>query len=610
MNNLSENEDQAAIIDSLKQLAAALEAELTREDLCKYIEEFQAPYNSVEFARLELEEKDEFLDPITSNVMNLPVILNNLTCDYYTLDLLDENEDGVKISPFDRKPFKMEDLKPNRDLYNKIKMEISVELKARKAAIGKICVAAQKGDVKSLIELLNSNKKIKVNDAYAEGYTALHYACQHQQLDSAKYLVEAGAELDAISKDNKTPLSILNNKSRKMAQSLLQHNLNIIKKGMVAGDAVSYTKCAKLLLNGRVVAKDLNKAIELFDMAGDLGDVNGYILCGDACVNETPASKWHVLAFKQYSKAAIKFGNLTAKIKRAVIFLTDNDNVKFGDLDISVHEISSLANAFDPKAQFLYSLLFKSGVGVGTSFITTVQDLKYLSVNYIKYLSLAAGQGLGIAQYSYAMCSKDGNWVEKDLIAAAKLFKMAADQGLVQAQFMCAQCFMSGYGVEKNLVAAAQYFKMAAAQGSAEAAQWLHELERAALEANRPVEQQLVKQEPAITLGHGWVKKLILAVLGLLAVGIAYRTNANKINDDVIPSGGLLNQARRSIFGPSAYELEQARLQHEAELARYTLLAASLGAGAILYAANRFRNLPLDGVTKSQVESLRLKYKA
>jgi hypothetical protein len=124
---------------------------------------------------------------------------------------------------------------------------------------------------------------------------------------------------------------------------------------------------------------------------------------------------------------------------------------------------------------------------------------------------------------------------------------------------------------------------------------------------------------PAVVAARnpGWFKKLGLALLFMFTSFVVLRQN-NKGNSMGIPGAPSLNilsklperlaSVNNYVFGQSAAELERQRKAEEAARLRakgLNLVCGTVGAGAILFAANRYRHrnrLP-EGIENPQVNA-------
>lgn len=95
----------------------------------------------------------------------------------------------------------------------------------------------------------------------------------------------------------------------------------------------------------------------------------------------------------------------------------------------------------------------------------------------LKYFTLAAEQGLDIAQNHLGILYQNGTGVEHNKEKAAWWFKLAAEQGHTQAQYNLGLCYMNGWGVEQHQQNAMQWFLEANKKGYRKAAEKLEELQ-------------------------------------------------------------------------------------------------------------------------------------
>jgi len=89
----------------------------------------------------------------------------------------------------------------------------------------------------------------------------------------------------------------------------------------------------------------------------------------------------------------------------------------------------------------------------------------------------AAEQGLALAQFSLGVKYVDGHGVAQDYVEAAKWFRTAADQGMAAAQYNLGLLYDGGVGVTEDEEQAATWYRKAADQGDDEAKKKLAELE-------------------------------------------------------------------------------------------------------------------------------------
>ncbi|HIF73701.1 MAG TPA: sel1 repeat family protein [Porticoccaceae bacterium] len=84
--------------------------------------------------------------------------------------------------------------------------------------------------------------------------------------------------------------------------------------------------------------------------------------------------------------------------------------------------------------------------------------------------SIAAEEGLDLAQFNLAILYFTGQGVKQDLEQAFNWTLAAAEQGHVNAQFNLASLYFEGQGVSKNLTMAVEWYEFAGQGGHANAA--------------------------------------------------------------------------------------------------------------------------------------------
>jgi hypothetical protein len=87
----------------------------------------------------------------------------------------------------------------------------------------------------------------------------------------------------------------------------------------------------------------------------------------------------------------------------------------------------------------------------------------------IREFRLAAAKGDADAMFNLALCYRNGEGVEKDVLEAYRWFQLSAEQGGALAQCNLGFCYYFGEGVDKDEVDAVRWFELAAAQGLAHA---------------------------------------------------------------------------------------------------------------------------------------------
>ena len=109
--------------------------------------------------------------------------------------------------------------------------------------------------------------------------------------------------------------------------------------------------------------------------------------------------------------------------------------------------------------------------------------------------SLAAQQGLDLAQYNLAILYFTGQGVDQDYEQAFRWTEAAAVQGHINAQANLASLYLEGTGVTRNVAQAINWFSAAARSGHASAAMTLTAMYR----DGEPIGQDIVQ---ALSLIH------------------------------------------------------------------------------------------------------------
>jgi TPR repeat protein len=91
------------------------------------------------------------------------------------------------------------------------------------------------------------------------------------------------------------------------------------------------------------------------------------------------------------------------------------------------------------------------------------------NVHAFRMFLRAAIGGNAEAQFSLAVCYRDGNGIPLNYKEAARWFRMAAEQGHAEAQYSLGNCYRLGHGVPYDYAEAIQWFGRAAERGDADA---------------------------------------------------------------------------------------------------------------------------------------------
>ena len=112
--------------------------------------------------------------------------------------------------------------------------------------------------------------------------------------------------------------------------------------------------------------------------------------------------------------------------------------------------------------------------------------------------SVAAEEGLDLAQYNLAILYFMGQGVEKDISMAFKWTEAAAQQGHTAAQYNLGSLYFTGDGTEKNIDEAVNWYSAAANGGHPEAAFLLAKM----YQEGEGVSQDLI-------LAHAWASTAV-----------------------------------------------------------------------------------------------------
>ena len=122
--------------------------------------------------------------------------------------------------------------------------------------------------------------------------------------------------------------------------------------------------------------------------------------------------------------------------------------------DMTLAQLTKVANAGDATAQCLLGLRYECGEGVTQSYAEAA-----------KWYRKAAEQGVADAQFNLGLCYGYGEGVTQSYAEAAKWYRKAAEQGLAEAQFMLGSLYALGEGVTQDYAEAVKWWRKAAAQG-------------------------------------------------------------------------------------------------------------------------------------------------
>lgn len=107
---------------------------------------------------------------------------------------------------------------------------------------GEIHEAAKAGDLEKIKSIIESNRsRLMVQDKY--GYTALHWSAIRAQWDVVKYLVEAGADVNAFALNENAPLHCAANHNNVAIVGLLIKKGSVVDKKNILGNTPLHVAC-------------------------------------------------------------------------------------------------------------------------------------------------------------------------------------------------------------------------------------------------------------------------------------------------------------------------------------------------------------------------------
>ncbi|XP_061343297.1 protein VAPYRIN-like [Gastrolobium bilobum] len=130
-----------------------------------------------------------------------------------------------------------------------------------------LCVAARKGEVRTLQRLLESGAAINGRDQH--GWTALHRACFKGRIDAVRVLLEKGIDVDAKDEDGYTALHCAAESGHgDVTEVLVKKGADVearTNKGVTAlqiAESLHYVGITRVLLNGGASGDNIGQVVE------------------------------------------------------------------------------------------------------------------------------------------------------------------------------------------------------------------------------------------------------------------------------------------------------------------------------------------------------------
>ena len=228
--------------------------------------------------------------------------------------------------------------------------------------------------------------------------------------------------------------------------------------------------------DGRIVKKNLQKSIEYFRKAADLGKPVAEIRMSEMLESGEGVQKNHPLSIKYAIRAACH-GNIEGCYIAGSALLSGNGIAKDETRGFALCKIASDQNYM--KASYIVANCYMRGKGVAKDGKLGFDMHKTLAEHgFVKSL-------LVVAEGYY-----HGDYVEQDFNTAFKMFKEGADKDNVFCQYYLGDCYDNGRGTKKNADEAVKWYSKAAHQG--------HIVSKKILE-ERKVDQILTDESPFAT---------------------------------------------------------------------------------------------------------------
>lgn len=289
----------------------------------------------------------------------------------------------------------------------------------------------------------------------------------------------------------------------------------------------AYYKLGTLYSTGMESTKDIDKALDFFRQAAQLGDSDAQFHLGEIyhkdnnCkANIAEALKWYQMAAENnHSAAQYVLGDMyelgkgvITNYEKAVYWYTESANQGHKDAQFSLGKMYEQGKGVQrniKKAITLYiksdtglarirlGFIYENGLGISKNYSTaaelyvsswdnieylmeianedgnpvaknSVGDYYYNVSNYseaLMWYKKSAGLGYEWGQYNLAYLYEIGEGVKKDYNLAVQWYRKAAEEGLAAAQYAIGYMYEKGRGLTIDYARAAKWYRKAAKQG-------------------------------------------------------------------------------------------------------------------------------------------------
>ncbi len=262
---------------------------------------------------------------------------------------------------------------------------------------------------------------------------------------------------------------------------------------------------ARCFQDGLGVAKDFNRAAELYQQAAKQGHAESEVNFGSCCLRGQGVSQNTALAIEIFQKRAAE-GLATAQCNLGFCYEFGHGGIKDSNAAAKLYQLAAAQGASN--AQYSLGDCYQKGVGVDKN--------SKLSIEF--YLQ-AASQGHTKAIEALAFCYSDGQGVIRDLKRAAEYLEAAAKHRLDTALLILGIRYETGLGVTADMKHALVLYHQAAELGYARAMFLLANYYSQGQEINKSLKHTIILIRAAAAKGFEEAIKKLAELNPLLAKG-------------------------------------------------------------------------------------------
>lgn len=245
--------------------------------------------------------------------------------------------------------------------------------------------------------------------------------------------------------------------------------IETLKQRALAGDGEAQYQLGNVFARGESGGVDLAQAAEWYRKAGEQGHADA--LCNYAFLLHAGegVAKNEEKAYELFEAAANQ-GQVQAQLNLGILSANDANS----DTERMLHWFRIAANNGSAEASYNLGMLYFEGKRVPQDYASA-----------FKYFVQSAEAGYAQGEYSVGFCFSKGLGTEKDASQAAAFFKRAAEKGHASAQYNLGLHFEYGEGVDAvDTDEAIFWFQKAANQGHPRADEAIQLLEAGDSDSN------------------------------------------------------------------------------------------------------------------------------